>query len=226
VKKSIGEVKGIAKKINVYMTLKNAIQFLELIPGSAINEANLVEELGVSRTPIREALIRLADEMLVEIYPQKGTYVAKINLSLAKEMAYMRHIIETEVFNALCRNKADLSDITAESMFFMQQAIKKQDIVAYVRNDDEFHRSIFKYAKHEPIWNIISNTRTHYLRFLMLDMAFPNSLDESYQDHEKIVECIHNGNIEELDTVLNTHHDHDNMKREEQLRKKYSEYFA
>jgi len=226
VKKSIGEVKGIAKKINVYLTLKNAIQFLELKPGSSINEANLVEELGVSRTPIREALIRLADDMLVEIYPQKGTYVAKINLTLAKEMAYMRHILETEVCNELCTKKADLTEITSESLFFMQKAIKKQDIIAYIKNDDSFHRTIFKYANHEQIWDIISNTRTHYIRFLMLDMALPNSLDESYQDHQKIVECIHNGNLEELNNILNSHHDYNNLRKEDPVRQNYSQYFV
>ena len=76
---------GAEKKINVYATLKNAIQFLDLKPGSVISESQLIEELGVSRTPIREALIRLSDELLIHTYPQRGTYVSKIDLSLAKE---------------------------------------------------------------------------------------------------------------------------------------------
>lgn len=61
-------------KVDVYQTLKNAIQYLALMPGSTINEQELASELGVSRTPIREALIRLSSETLIDIYPQKGTY--------------------------------------------------------------------------------------------------------------------------------------------------------
>lgn len=226
VKKAFGEKKGTTKKVDVYKTLKDAISFLELKPGSAINEAEFVAELGVSRTPIREALIRLADEMLVDIYPQRGTYVSKIDLSLAKEMAYMRHIIETDVCMHLCDKKADLHEAVAHSMFLMELALKKDDVVSYIQNDDDYHRAIFNYAKHDTVWNIISNTRMHYLRFLMLDLHFPNSLDESFQDHQKIVEYIGSGSKAELLQVLETHHDYTNMKREEQIRKTYSEYFV
>lgn len=225
-KKIYGNRQGMEKKLNVYNTLKNAIQFLEFKPGAAISEAELIAELGVSRTPIREALIRLADELLVEIYPQRGTFVSKIDIGLAKEMAYMRHIVETEIFMQLCRQKADVSNAVAESMFFMSRAIKNKDVVTYIQNDGKFHGSIFSFAKHEMIWNIISNTRTHYVRLLMLDLMLPNTIEESYQDHEKIVECIVKGKMKELTQILKVHHDYDQMKREAQIKEKFSEYLV
>ena len=219
------QISNTTKKIDVYRQLKDSIQFLELKPGSPINEADLVLKMGISRTPIREALIRLSDELLVEIYPQRGTYVSKIDLALVKEMAYMRHVLEKDICLDLCKRKVDVSKLVDLNLHSMDFAVKKQDIVGYVKLDDEFHRLLFSYDKHEAIWDVIAGMRSHYIRVLMLDMGLPNSLEESYRDHQMIVECIKDGNAEGLLDILNTHHDHSNMKREEQIKKTYSEYF-
>ena len=71
---------------NIYSELKDMIQFLDLKPGQAISESQLCASLGVSRTPVREALIRLADEKLVCFFPQSGTYVTRIDLDYIKEL--------------------------------------------------------------------------------------------------------------------------------------------
>jgi GntR family transcriptional regulator, rspAB operon transcriptional repressor len=211
-------------KINVYKTLKNAIQFLKLKPGSSITEAELKRILEVSRTPIREALIRLSGDLLIDIFPQSGTYISKIDLHLAKEMAYMRHILETEILLDLCKMKKDLSTCVSESLFFMKQAISKQDVIAYIKTDNMYHQAIFNYAGHEIIWNMISNSRMHYIRFLMLDMAFPDSMQKSFKQHNGIVKCIKEGDSEGLRTILDVHHDHNSMERKDLIIQKYSEY--
>ena len=75
---------------NIYSELKDMIQFLDLKPGQAISESQLCASLGVSRTPVREALIRLADEKLVCFFPRSGTYVTRIDLDYIKELGLMR----------------------------------------------------------------------------------------------------------------------------------------
>ncbi len=214
------------KKFDVYKSLKNSIQFLEIKPGSLINEAELVAKMGVSRTPIREALIRLSDEMLVDIFPQRGTYVSKIDIKLVKEMAYMRHVIETDILMNLCKEKADIGKLVDMNLHSMEYSVKTKDIIGYVKLDDEFHRLLFSYDNHEIIWDIIASTRMHYVRILMLDMSLPNSLEESYQDHRLIVDYIRKGDKKSLQQILDTHHDHDIMKREEDIKKIHSEYFV
>lgn len=214
-----------ANKLNVYYTLKNAIQFLEMKPGEQIVEAELGAELGVSRTPIREALMRLADEMLIEIYPQRGTYVSKIDLHLSKEMAYMRHVIETDIFMKLCEEKADLQDAVEDKLYLMSLALKREDPIEYIRQDAEFHRAIFAYSNHEMIWDVIANTRAHYVRTLVLDMSLPSSLLKSYESHQMIVECIKNGDKQKLLEVLDEHHDYKINPVDEELMEKYPDYF-
>jgi len=219
----LGDKQKTTNKVNVYTILKNSIQFLVLKPGTKIVEAELAAELGVSRTPIREALLHLSDELLVEIYPQRGTYVSKINLHLAREMAYMRHILETEICLEMCRKKAKVRDIVEDKLYFMNLAVKKQDVIEYIMCDDEFHGALFSYDKHDMIWKIISNTRSHYNRILVLDMMFPNSLEDSYNDHLKIVECIESGDEDGLIKLLNLHHEFTEV---EHIKEKYKEYFA
>ena len=208
-------------KVNVYDTLKNAIQFLYLKPGMVITEAELKETLGVSRTPIREALIRLSDEMLVDIYPQRGTYVSKINLELAREMAFMRHIVETEIFMDLCRKKANVSEIVAEALFFMKKALDKSNVVEYIKTDAMYHKAIFSFAGHSPIWKIINNTRMHYVRFLMLDMEYPDTMDESFRQHEEIAELMAAGEEEKLAALLEVHHDYKRLEEETDIMQKF-----
>jgi GntR family transcriptional regulator, rspAB operon transcriptional repressor len=223
--KSFRETHKKTNGMDVYIHLKNAIQFLVLKPGAKISEADLSVELGVSRTPIREALLRLSDDSLVDIYPQKGTYVSKIDLALAKEMAYMRHTIDTDICMTMCREKAQISELVEESLYLMQLALKRKDAIEYITNDDAFHRNLFSYGNHEAIWNIISSTRAHYIRVLVLDMMLPNSLEESFKDHNKIVECIESGDEEGLMEIMNVHHDHRDSEKGLQIKAMYPEYF-
>ena len=84
----------------VYNILKENIIQANLKPGTQVSEQELGDELKVSRTPVREAMIHLAQEELVEIIPQKGTYISKINIEAVEESRYMRQILEVDITKA------------------------------------------------------------------------------------------------------------------------------
>ena len=211
-------------KVDVYQTLKNAIQYLALMPGSTINEQELASELGVSRTPIREALIRLSSETLIAIYPQKGTYVSRIDFEFANEVAYMRHILDTEICLTLCRERVDLHDAVDEILYFMRAAVKKKNVIEYLKKDQEFHKALFAYGKHELIWDIISTSRAHYNRFVILDLQLDGKLENSYQQHCDILDSIASGDEKKLLEILDVHHDHTGVDYE-MIQKNFPEYF-
>lgn len=218
--------KGNLKDADVYTIIKDRIQFLEVRPGTSIKENELSKELNCSRTPIREALIRLSDERLVNIFPQRGTYVSLIDFELANEIAYMRHLLDLDICLNLCRQKIDLSDDVAEIMLLMDLSIKRESIVDYIRLDNQFHELIFKKAKHEMIWRIIDNSRAHYNRILVLDFKRQGSMNKSFNDHTDIIEYIKNGAEESLVTILKKHHDIVNTEeREIEIRNSFPEYF-
>lgn len=209
-----------------YFMLKDAIQYLELMPGTILVESELIAKTGLGRTPIREALIRLSEEMLVNIFPQSGTYVAPISFELASEVAYMRHLLDRDVCLSLCAKKAKIRDILDEQFYFMRTAIKRDEVGEYIKQDNNLHAKIFQYAGHAMIWDIISNSRAHYNRVLMLDLKVSGKMEASYEEHEQMVACIENGESEKLDQILDKHHDH-NMddKFKDEIRDHNPEYF-
>lgn len=214
-------------RMDVYQYLKDAIQYFDLMPGAVIRETELAEQLDVSRTPIREALIRLSNEYLVNIYPQRGTYVARIDFQMAREIAYMRHLLDTEICLDLCRRRQSVQAETEQAIYFMTQAVKKHLPVEYIKNDNAFHRAIFERAGHEQIWDIISNSRAHYNRVLVLDMQRPGILEKSLEEHLNIMRCIEDGDETALTRILDVHHDHKNDQTWEILiREQFPQYFV
>jgi len=223
---TVGKFKRGQGRPTAFRELKDAIQYLEIMPGSTIVESELSEKLGVSRTPIREALIRLSEEHLVNIYPQSGTYVAKISFELAYEVAYMRHLLDSDISLKLCRERVKISDAIDEPIYFMQTAIRCGDIVSYIRHDNQFHGKIFELAGHSTIWNIISNSRAHYNRVLTLDLRRLGRLEQSLEAHKKIVEFIESGDEKSLISVMDQHHDHHPDKEwEKEMCSLFPEYF-
>ena len=213
-------------KIDIYGVLKEKIQFLEMKPGEKIIEANLSSQYNVSRTPVREALKRLEEEGFVDIYPQRGTYVSLIDMKLVKEMAYMRHILENEIFLQLCRDKVSVQRQVEDKLLMMELALKNEDYKSYIQQDANFHRALFKCGGHEQIWDTISGFMAHYTRVLVLDMMMPNSLSKSYKSHQNIAECIENGKIKELMKEMEVHHDYYLTETDKIIMEGNPEYFA
>ena len=213
-------------KTKVYNLIRQEIQFMNMKPGAKIVEADLCKKFNVSRTPIREALKRLEEERLVNIYPQKGTYVSKIDFKLVKEVTYMRHIIETDIFIKLCEEKMKVRGVVEDKLLMMETSLKKKDYKAYIRYDNSFHRALFECGRHEMAWDTISGFMAHYIRVLVLDMMMPYNLEKSYESHLKIVECIENGYVDELRKIMDVHHDHYKTEADDELIKQYPECFV
>ena len=87
-----------------YRVLKENIMNLTLSPGQILNETELVDILGISRTPIREAVFKLKDEALINVYPQKASIVSPIDLNRVEEAFFLRKIVEIEVLKLCCES--------------------------------------------------------------------------------------------------------------------------
>lgn len=215
----------IGNKVNVYGELKENIQFLEMKPGTKIIEAELAKEFGVSRTPVREALKRLEEEQFIDIYPQKGTYVSRIDFTVVKEMAYMRHVLETSVLRELCTKKTQVRRAVEENLLMMELALKNGDYKSYIQQDALFHRALFEIAGHAVLWDTIAGFLAHYTRVLVLDMMLPDNLAASYKSHLKITECLENGDLAGLEKIMEVHHDHEMTEADRKLKEMHPDYF-
>ncbi len=210
----------------IYMEVKNKILNLEYKPGQMISETEISELLNVSRTPVREVFIRLSYEKLIDIYPQKGTFVSLVDLSYVRESVYMRNLLECQIAGEII--DIGMKNLPAEikKNIRLQKDLVENDgnIEEFLELDNDFHKVIFKAVNHETIWDIISTTRIHYNRFRLLTMYEPEMLNKVFQEHFEIMTKIEEGDKKGCNTLLKKHH-YNGLEHADILKEKYPGYF-
>ncbi|WP_428911078.1 GntR family transcriptional regulator [Niallia sp. Krafla_26] len=197
---------GENNKDYAYRMIKSSIMSLELEPGQSISEIELAEALSLSRTPIREVLAKLREEHLVEVIPQVGTYISKIDPQLIREATFMRYTLEKEVLKQACDSfsKIDIYDLK-KNMFLQEELIgQKGKEREFHTLDKEFHFIIFTGSEKEHVWEAITRISTHYNRMRLLS-EFENHYDEAIKQHERIVEMIEQKDCEHVEEIVRQH---------------------
>ena len=187
-----------------YQVLRTNIIELHIKPAQRISEKEVSEALGISRTPVREAFIRLAGDGLILITPQKRSIVTPIDLEQAQEARFVRLALEKAVLREAC-NSFSTADIEAlKSNIQTQrdcQRAKAYDRMLIV--DNEFHRLIFRGCKKEQSWFYVKKMDHNYDR--LRTMVMPLSLDHIIVEHTALVQIIERGDIEHIDDAVDRH---------------------
>ena len=175
-------------------SLREAIRNGVLKPGERIMEIQLAEELGVSRTPVREAIRKLELEGYVVMMPRRGTYVASMSIRDINEIFEIRTALES-LSNGLAADH-----ITDEELEHLQRLlviiggyIKEGNMEKIVETDIEFHDTMYHAARNTRLVGIISNLRDQLTRFRTLSMSYPGRLEATLEEHRLIVEAIGQG---------------------------------
>ncbi len=210
-----------------YRVLKENIMSLELKPGELISEIELSEKLNLSRTPIREVLMRLKNEHLVEVKPQSGTYVSLIDLDLIDEALFMRFALEEKVIKSACEYFPEEKIIELEKNLYAQKILADIDggEKEFHKLDTNFHEILFLGVGKQNIWNSILNISTHYNRMRLLSQKEDSKILVVKQ-HEEILNVIKSKEKNKAEEVVN-YHMKDSMKSWDYLIKegKISKYF-
>ena len=205
-------------------TLKENIIRLELEPGSLISENELSAELGLSRTPVREALIELAKVKIVEITPQRRSVVTPINYSLVEESRFMRNVLECAVVELNCE-MATPSDIDRllENVRLQNFYLDNFYPETLVTLDNQFHSILFDIAQKPQVYALMQNISIHFDR--VRNMALHSVKNwKIVQDHEDIVTAISKRDAKMAREVMEKHlcrYDFDFAA----IREKYPQYF-
>jgi transcriptional regulator, GntR family len=190
----------------IYHNLREEIINLYLEPGTSISEKELSEKYNVSRTPVREAFVRLAQEGLVQIYPQKGTVVSLIDLSAVEEERFLREHLERAVVKEACMEFPKENVLALEmNLKFQKMYIENKDYKKLFNTDEEFHKIIFEGCSKKRIWNSINDGSTEFQRIRVLRLTVNSSWDNIYLQHKEIFNAIKNKNPDMAEELMKKH---------------------
>ena len=173
-----------------YRVIKDNIIRLELAPGSYISENELAAELGLSRTPVREALIELARAKVVEIAPQKRSIVAPIDERLVEEARFSRDVLECSVVQLVCEMATGEDLEKLEENVRLQEFYKENgQIAAIMELDDQLHKMLFSIAQKPQVYELVQSMAIHFDRIRSIALNDIRDL-EIVTDHRRIVDSI------------------------------------
>ena len=175
----------------IYERLLASIVALDLVPGTALQEKLLATQFGVSRTPVREAVIRLAEAGLVDIFPQSGTFVSRIPLSAIPEAVIVRKALEgaTVEMAAAVATPADIARLDA--IIARQAAFSAiGDTNDFHGVDEAFHEAIAAISRHPGIWRVVRQSKWQIDRARRLTLPAPGRMDHVIDEHRTVRDAI------------------------------------
>jgi DNA-binding GntR family transcriptional regulator len=217
-----GERQTIAKRIA--RTLRDAIVWLELKPGDTISETDIAARFGVSRQPVREAFIQLADQGLLRIRPQRPTEVVRISVRDVMNARFVREALEIALVRKAASMVGDLpKDHFDDNLARQTKASQQEDYRLFHVLDDRFHQMIASLADAEFVWKLIDNQKIQMdrVRYLSLPLGTPETVEE----HEHIADAILAGDGDRAEAVIRRHLNKINS-HIHRIRALHSEFFA
>ncbi len=195
-----------AAAAQVYDHLRSLIVSLAIPPGSQLPRALLAERFGVSQQPIREALLKLEEEGLVDTYPQSSTKVSKIDLQNVHEAQFLRIAVELEVVRTLA-SQADRLDFFPIEMLITQQErlLQRGDIAAFAEADREMHRTMLDLAGVPGLWSVIRSRSGHLDRLRNLHLPTPGKARSVVEEHKRFFDAIVAGDPAAAQDALRSH---------------------
>lgn len=188
-------------------TIKDNIVRLELVPGSMVSENELASEMGLSRTPVREALIELSKAKIVEIYPQRGSSISLIDYNLVEEARFMRQVLECAVVEQCC-GKTNAVELQKLQENLRLQQFYQQDGQTYTEMlmelDNEFHALLFEMAGKPQVYKLMENISLHAER--VRSLALSKVKDEKIvEDHALLLQGIMDNEPERVVALMKKH---------------------
>jgi DNA-binding GntR family transcriptional regulator len=187
----------------VYDTIKQRIILLDIQPGSPINTSTLAEEMGVSVTPVREALIRLEGDGLVHRTPNSIPQVTEIHLHDLKDVMEARILLIEQIARlAAQRIRDDELKLMRTLLEGMKQTTDRQELI---RLDSKFHQAVNSAARNRTLSQVADLMRNHVMRLWYYVTNEDTYWDELIEERGQLIEALANGDVEETTRILTSH---------------------
>ncbi len=200
--------------VTAYETIVRKIICLEYQPGRRLEENQLVEDLGIGRTPIREALVRLHGEKMVESHPKKGVIVRPITLQNTKAMFESMKVMEMGLVDiAINKDCSNFIKKMKESNKEIKNAIALNDVFELVEANHDFHMNFARCSQNEFFIRAVQDVRSEAKRLSYLsytniidpEKPIKKHYDSVFQEHEQIIDCLMEKNKTRLKDLIEEH---------------------
>ncbi|MGR3343475.1 MAG: GntR family transcriptional regulator [Paracoccaceae bacterium] len=175
----------------VHRILKDAILSLVYRPGEILRKAEICEVLGVSRSPVSEAIAKLAGEGLVDVVPQTGTFVSRFSMDEIREGAFLREALEIAAVEQVAKTVTEAQLVLLRRNLRVQQAlVEDNDIDGFYKKDGEMHDLIMSFTGYKRLAQLAETSWVQVNRARHLNLPSPGRIQETVREHQKIVEAI------------------------------------
>ncbi|WP_299809577.1 GntR family transcriptional regulator [uncultured Roseibium sp.] len=201
----IGKLTGSLAQ-RVYEALRTAILAMDLPPGTNLKKQLICEQLGVSRSPVTEAITRLAGEGLVEVVPQSGSRVTKFSMSEIHEGAFLREAIELAAVAKVAaeRTEEQLSELT-RNLRLQALCLEDFDEAGFYREDERMHELIFSFTGYPKLNTLAAAGWVQVNRARQLLLPMRGRAQEAYEEHKVIIDAIRDRDPEKARQAMQKH---------------------
>jgi len=190
---------------HVYNLIRMDILTLILPPDTKLSEQAIALELDVSKTPIREAMIKLSYEKLVDIYPQRGTFVSKIDFARISESYFCRVVLEEKIMCLAINNMSSVFIKKCEDILEKHQRVSDNEYKEHFYYDELFHRTIFESVGKMNTWSMLDVFDTDYKRIRFLALVDYQKMKDVISDHRNILDAIINHDVGLIERTMKNH---------------------
>jgi DNA-binding GntR family transcriptional regulator len=185
-----------------YHEIRGLIVSLALAPGAVIDERRLVERLGIGRTPVREALRRLAQERLVEVYPRRGMFVTGVDVRQLARLSEVREVLEPEAARLAAERAtdADLQELVA-----LQSELDTAGDQRLMELDERIHRAVYRAAHNDLLEATLEQYYVLALRIWSIAIDRAHGLEEAVEAHRALLDAIQVGDGERAADTMRAH---------------------
>lgn len=222
----IDRAQGTSARDQAYVALREAIVAADLEPGRRLSENELADRLGVSRTPIRDALARLREERLVSIVPQLGSFVTLIDPDAVADAQFVRESLECHAIR-LAAERASASDVAEleANVAAQERAQAAGDAAAFDTLDDDLHHRLCDLSGREVAWRLSVRARGQLDRVRRLSLPEPGYLGQMVAEHRAVVAAVAAGDADAAERTLR-HHLRMVLSSVPGIRRAHPEYFV
>ena len=206
-----------------YRTIRDNIISLGLKPGEMVSEQEIAKQMGISRTPVREALIELSKSRLVEIIPQRGSFISKIDYGIIEEVRFLRLTVEIAICELACgyRTEEDINKL--EELVSLQEFYYERGVADKLLDfDNKFHNLLYEIGNKNLVRKIVQDTTVHFDRVRRLSYTTVKDT-KIIKDHKELIIAVKNQDKELAKQVMTKHLLRYKLD-EELIRKEYPHY--